>query len=127
MRLMYSESGDVIRPGTMIHMTSGPSTGQAWRFERITPHQDGHRIHCTRSHPRTGRLHREFHPRVFGCHVAADICWYRDRARIARWISVLVTQTVVLTIGGVIAWLVAEYGNAQWGGLLSAFGVHHTQ
>jgi hypothetical protein len=122
---MHSETGDVVDPGSMIHVTAGPSVGQAWRFERIIPHQDGHKIHCTRSHPRTGRLHREFHPRVFGCHVVIDVKWYRDRQRMAGWASAVLTQLVLLTVGGVIAWLIAEYGNAEWGGVLAQFGVHH--
>lgn len=124
MRLMHSETGDVVNPGTVIHMTAGPSVGQAWRFERIIPHEDGHKVHCTRSHASMGRLHREFHPRVFGCHVVIDIKWYRDRTRMTQWLSASMTQLVLLVIGGVIAWLIAEYGNAEWGGFLALFGVH---
>jgi hypothetical protein len=119
---MHEETGEAIDPGSMIHLTSGPSAGQAWRFERVVPHPDGHKIHCTRSHPRTGRLHREFHPRLFGCRVVVDVAWYRDRPRMKRWLSVSVTQFALLTVGGVIAWLVAEYGNAQLTGVLTLFG-----
>lgn len=123
MRLTHSETGDVVDPGSVIHMTTGPSVGQAWRFERIIPHEDGHKIHCTRSHPRMGRIHREFHPRLFGCHVVIDVKWYRDRTRITRCFTASVTQLVLLVIGGLIAWLIAEYGNAEWGGLLAQLGV----
>ena len=79
MKLVNSASGSEINCGTMLHMVAGPTLGQAWRYERITPHDtDGHRVHCTRVHPRMGRVHREFHPRVFGATVVIDVRWYRD-------------------------------------------------
>jgi len=124
MRLMHSETGLVVAQRDVIHIVSGPSAGQAWRFQRIIPHPDGHKIRCTRSHPKLGRVHREFSPHVFGCHVVLDVRWYRDRARLLRWLSAFLTQAVLLIVGGVIAWLIAEYGNAQWDGVLAMIGAH---
>ncbi|MDQ1033581.1 MULTISPECIES: hypothetical protein [Streptomyces] len=78
MRLVNSETGAEIAQGALLHMASGPSAGQAWRFERLMPHPDGHRVHVTRTHPRMGRVHREFHPRIFGAQVEIDVRWYRE-------------------------------------------------
>lgn len=124
MRLIHTETGAVVEQGAILHMTSGQSINQAWRFERIIPNPDGHRIHCTRSHPKMGRLPREFHPDVFGCHVAADTRWYAHCHRMVRWLYASVSQAFLLTAGGIVAWLVAEYGNAEWGGILSMLGIH---
>ncbi|WP_329555243.1 hypothetical protein [Streptomyces sp. NBC_00696] len=123
MRLMHSETGKVVMQRDVIHIVSGPLAGQAWRFQRIIPHPDGHKIHCTRSNPKLGRAHGQFPPHLFGCHIALDVSWYRDRARLLGWLSVFFRQVFLLVVGGVIAWLIAEYGNAQWGGVLAVFGV----
>jgi hypothetical protein len=122
MRIMNEGTGKIIAIGSIVHLVAGPSVGQAWRVERVIPRADGHKIHCSRSHPRTGRMHREFPPHLFGCRVVVDVAWYRDRARLHRWASACVLQVVLLTIGGVIAWLIAEFGDAQLGGLLAALG-----
>ncbi|AGP58329.1 MULTISPECIES: hypothetical protein [Streptomyces] len=125
MQLINDATASVVEPGSMIHMVSGPTAGQVWRFERVIDHAtDGHRVHVTRPHPKLGRIHREYHPRLFGCSVAIDVHWYADKHRLLRGLYVVASQTVLLTLGGIIAWLVAEYGNAEWAGLLAALGVH---
>jgi len=123
MRLMHSETGLVVKQRDVIHIVSGPLAGQAWRFQRVIPHPDGHKIHCTRSNRKLGREHGQFPPHLFGCRVVLDLSWYQDRERLLRWLSVFLQQVFVLVVGGVIAWLIAEYGNAQWGGVLAVFGV----
>lgn len=85
MHLVNTATGNPIEPGAMLHVTTGPRTGEAWRFEKITPHAtDGHRVHCTRRHPRIGRIHREFHPGVFGARVMIDITWHRHVRNVVR-------------------------------------------
>jgi hypothetical protein len=124
MQLMHEGTGEIVEIGAVVHLVAGPSVGQAWRVERVVPHPDGHKIHCSRLHPRIGRVCREFPPDLFGCRVVIDVAWYRDKDRLYRWLSACALQAVLLTIGGVIAWLIAEFGNAQLGGLLAAMGAH---
>jgi hypothetical protein len=125
MQLIMDATASAVEPGTTIHLVSGPNAGQGWRFEKIVEHAvDGHRVHVTRTSPKIGRIHRDFHPRLFACSVSADVRWYADKQRFLRGLYFLVTQVALLTLGGVIAWLIAEYANAQWGGVLSLLGVH---
>jgi hypothetical protein len=119
---MHEGTGKTVEIGSVVHLVAGPSAGQAWRVERIMPRPDGHKIHCSRSHPRIGRVLREFPPHLFGCRVVVDVAWYRDRARLHRWASACALQAVLLTIGGVIAWLIAEFGDAQLGSALALVG-----
>jgi hypothetical protein len=113
MKLVHAETARVINPGSMLHATSGP----AWRYERIVPHPvDGHRVHVSRHHPKLGRVHKEFHPSIFGCCVVIDVKFYADTAKIKHCISVLGTQLILLTLGGFIAWWVAEWCHAHFGG-----------
>ncbi|MFJ3779797.1 hypothetical protein ACIPX0_49860 [Streptomyces sp. NPDC090075] len=128
MQLIHDATASAVEPGTMLHMVAGPRVGEAWRFEKIIEHHtDGHRVQVTRTHPKLGRIPREYHPRLFGCSVAAEVRWYADKRRLRNGLHFIASQAVLLTLGGVIAWLVAEYGNAQWGGILSLLGVHGEQ
>lgn len=103
--------------GTMVHMTSGPSIGQAWRLEKISHKPDGeHHLHVSRSVPKLGRVHKEFHPRMFGLEVVLDVRFYADKAKICAALRGMVAQSVLLTSGGVIAWAVGEYLNHRYGG-----------
>lgn len=78
MRLINQATGSTIPPGAILHVVSGPNMGQAWRYERIRPMEDGaHRVHVTKSHPKLGRVHREYHAHVFGAEVKIDITWQR--------------------------------------------------
>lgn len=126
MQLINDATASSVEPGAMIHMVSGPKAGQVWRFERIIEHPvDGHRMHVSRSDPKMGRrVHREYHPSVFGCSVVIDVHWYADRARFLRGLHFAIFQAVLLTVGALIAALVAEFGNEQWGGFLALLGYH---
>lgn len=106
---LVTEAGAETRPGAMLHMTTGPSIGQAWRFERIATKHDGdHHVHVSRCHPKLGRVHKEYHPRLFGCAVVIDVKIYADRQKLMAWARNVLTQTVLLTVGGFIAWGCAE-------------------
>ncbi|MCT9080478.1 hypothetical protein [Streptomyces fulvoviolaceus] len=125
MRLIHNATASAVEPGATIHMASGPNAGQAWRFEKITEHAtDGHRVHVSRSHPKLGRIHREFHPGLFGCSVVIDVQWYADRQRLLRAVGHTAATGLSAFTAAVVAWLVHEYGNAEWGGFLAMFGVH---
>lgn len=109
--------GVQIAPGTMLHMTSGPSIGQIWRLEKVAHRENGdHHLHMSRSVPKIGRVHKEFHPKAFGVQIVMDVKIYADRARVAAALRGLTTQAVLLTSGGVIAWAVGEYLNHRYGG-----------
>ncbi len=124
-RLMHIESGRTIDPGTTIHMSAGTSIGKAWRYEKITPHEDGHKIHCTRSHPRLGRIHREFTPSLFGCTVVIDVKFYADRARMLASLRRLVISGAGALGAALVAWVVAEYGNSNLQSVLALVGASH--
>ncbi|MEU6260180.1 hypothetical protein ACFUEN_29755 [Streptomyces griseorubiginosus] len=125
MRLIHDATASTVEPGATLHMVSGPKAGQAWRFEKITEHAtDGHRVNASRLHPKFGRIHGEFHPGLFGCSVEIDVHWYADRQRVLRAVGHTATTAVSAFAAAVVAWLVHEYGNAEWGGVLAVFGVH---
>lgn len=74
MRLINEATETEVEYLATIRCVAGPLTGQAWRYEKIIERdRNGHRVHCTRSHPKLGRVHREFHPSVFGCRVEREI------------------------------------------------------
>ncbi|MFC8429278.1 hypothetical protein [Streptomyces sp. NPDC057253] len=128
MQLIHDVTASTVEPGATIHLVTGPHEGQAWRFEKIVEHRtDGHRVHVTRLHPKFGRVHREFHPRVFGCSVVIDIRWYADRKRLLHAVGRTATTCLSAFVAAVVAWLVHEYGNAEWGPVLALFGVHSGQ
>lgn len=78
MQLVSRTTGKTVAPGSMLRVQSGPGAGRAWRFEHVHERGDGnHRVHVTRSGGRMGRIHREFHPGVFGCEIKIDITWRR--------------------------------------------------
>ncbi|WP_143570716.1 hypothetical protein [Streptomyces acidiscabies] len=125
MQLIHDATASVVEPGATIHLASGPSEGQAWRFEKLSEHPtDGHRVHASRSHPRIGRVHREFHPRLFGCSVKTGLPWYADRARLLHVVQHMGATCVSAFTAAVIAWMVHEYGNAEWAPVLTMLGVH---
>lgn len=84
MRLINTATGEAFNVGCMLHVVTGPSLGQAWRYEHLRPHEDGHRVHVTRSHPKMGRVHREFHPMIFGCRVEVEITFTRRLCQDSR-------------------------------------------
>jgi hypothetical protein len=123
-RLMHTETGKFIDPGTTIHLTPEASTAQAWRFEKVIPHPDGHKIQCTRSHSKMGRIHREFSPHLFGCQVVIDVKFYADRTRMMQSLRRLTTSGASALSAAVVAWLVAGYGNTNLQSVLALFGAH---
>lgn len=114
---LVTEAGAECAPGTMLHMTHGPSIGQAWRYERVAPRTSGeHHVCVSRCHPRVGRVSKEFHPRIFGCEVVVDVKIYADRQRIMGVLHAIGVQAIGLTAGGIVAWIVAEYLSRHYGG-----------
>lgn len=110
MRVVNTDTQCEVEPGTMLHMISGPSAGQAWRLEKVATKNDGdHHLHVSRSLPKLGRVHREFHPRLFGCAVVVDVKIYADVQRLKRLATFVVQQFILLFIGGVVAYLIADY------------------
>ncbi|MFE9769809.1 hypothetical protein ACFYPC_35695 [Streptomyces sp. NPDC005808] len=76
MKLVSRVTGKEIKQGRTLHGQAGAATGLAWRFERISLHRDGvHHVHVSRPGGKLGRIHREFHPSVFGCEVTVEITW----------------------------------------------------
>ncbi|HEY8984812.1 MAG TPA: hypothetical protein VIU15_35215 [Streptomyces sp.] len=125
MQLIHDVTASVVEPGAIIHLASGPNEGQAWRFEKLSAHPtDGHRVHVSRSHPRIGRVHREFHPRLFGCSVKTGLPWYADRQRLLHLVCRTGATWASAFTAAVVAWMVHEYGNAEWGPVLTVLGVH---
>lgn len=115
-RVVNSEGAEIVS-GTMLHMTSGPAAGQAWRLEKVAHKPDGeHHLHVSRSVPKLGRVHKEFHPRLFGLAVVVDVKFYADTVKLRAALRAIGAQSVLLTSGGVIAWAVGEYLNHRYGG-----------
>lgn len=77
-KIVNPETGKVVPLGTMLHTAHPSARPGTWRLERHVPRGDDHALHVSRSHPRMGRIHKEFHPTVFGLIVELDIRWYRD-------------------------------------------------
>jgi len=115
MKLMDQEGHEVV-PGAMVHVATGPALGQAWRLEGIrhAPHGE-HQVHCSRTAPKMGRVHKIFHPRVFGLEVVIDVRVAADRAHFMRALHVAAGQFILLTLGGVIAYFCAEWLHVMFG------------
>ena len=77
-KIVNVETGAVVPLGTMLHTAHPSARPGTWRLENHLPKGTEHVLHVSRSHPRMGRVHREFHPSVFGLTVEIDIVWYRD-------------------------------------------------
>lgn len=101
LKLINTETGAIVTEGSMLRPVHG---GQAWRLEAV--HQD--RLHVSQSHHQLGRVHKEFHPRVFGLHVEVDVKVWQDRAELIAWIKRQLIGLAGLFVGGFIAWWVAE-------------------
>lgn len=78
-KLITAAGTEAIEGITALRIANGPSLGQHWRYERLTHDRvDGeHRVHASKSGGKRGRVHREFHPHVFGATVVVDITWRR--------------------------------------------------
>lgn len=112
-------TGATVGTGAILRPVAG---GRAWRLEGPVEHRGEHHLRCSQSHPRMGRVTRVFHPSAFGLVITVSVEFYRDRARLARTLHEVATQAVLLTVGGLIAWFLAEYGNTHWHYLLAFFG-----
>jgi len=117
MKIVMAESGEELSPGSMVHVAHGPSLNQAWRLEGVAPRKDGdHHVRVSHNQPRIGRVTKTFHPSVFGLAIVVDVRLYADTAKMMRALRTLAAQTVLLTVGGVVAWFVAEYMSHRYGG-----------
>jgi hypothetical protein len=77
-KIVNAESGALVPLGTMLHTAHPSARPGTWRLENHNVRNGEHVLHVSRSHPRMGRVHREFHPTVFGLTVEIDVVWYRD-------------------------------------------------
>ena len=71
MRLMDTATGTEIQPGTMLRPVEGFDR-RAWRFERLVETREGHLVHASQG-TRAGRMHKHFHPSVFGLEIMIDV------------------------------------------------------
>ncbi|MFI9835209.1 hypothetical protein ACIHIX_46985 [Streptomyces sp. NPDC051913] len=79
MKLVSCVTGEEIQAGRTLRVQTGADTGQSWKFERIAERGDGMRhVHVSRPGGKLGRIHREFHPSVFGCEITVEITWRRS-------------------------------------------------
>lgn len=105
-KLIHTETGRVIAPGRMMRHEDGTS----WRYEHaetdraVTEHT---LIHCSRL-TRVGKVHRTFHPRVFGAVLSVDATLYVDRQKVRQFLTFWAVQLTLLTVGGFIAWYIAH-------------------
>lgn len=105
-KLIHAETGRVVEPKRNIRHENG----ECWRYEhhegneRVTEHT---LIHCSRL-TKAGRVHRTFHPRVFGCVLTVDATLYVDRAKVRQFLTFWAIQLTLLTVGGFIAWYIAH-------------------
>lgn len=76
---VIDENGRVIVPGVMIRSSEILAAPGAWRFESLAQRHGEHVVHCSR-HGKTGRVHKTFHPHVFGLTVEVEVTWYRSTA-----------------------------------------------
>lgn len=74
MELISEATGAAITPGAMLRAIQGPHMGTHWRFHELKMTDTGHRV-CVSRPVSAGRVHREFHPGVFGLKVVIDISW----------------------------------------------------
>jgi len=106
-KLVEIRSGRTIAPKGLVHHEDG----QSWRYEHhegeahtVTEHT---LIHCSRL-TKVGRVHRVFHPRVFGCVLSVDATLYVDRQMVRKFMTFWGVQLTLLTVGGFIAWYIAH-------------------
>lgn len=77
-KIIRQDTGEVVPLGTMLHTAHPSARPGTWRLESHVPRGSEHAVHVSRFHPRMGRVHKEFHPSIFGLVVEIDIVWYRD-------------------------------------------------
>jgi hypothetical protein len=80
-KIMNKETGAVVPLGTMLHTSHPSARPGTWRLENHALRNGEHTLHVSRSHHRMGRVHREFHPHVFGLTVEIEVTWYRATTR----------------------------------------------
>ena len=85
MKLVSRVTGQEIPAGRTLHGQTGSAAGLAWRFEGIAQRPDGiHHVHVSRPGGKLGRIHREFHPSMFGCEITIEITWRRSVRNVAH-------------------------------------------
>lgn len=106
-KLIHTQTGRVVRAKAPIKHENG----ECWRYEhhegsseRVTEHT---LIHCSRL-TKAGRVHRTFHPRVFGCVLTVDATLYVDKAKVTKFLTFWAVQLTLLTVGGFIAWYIGH-------------------
>lgn len=79
-KLVFADTGKPVIPGCVLRAVDPIGGPYVWHLDghRIGADDHGHRVMVSRHHPKLGRVHRTFHPRVFGLTVVIDIVWYRD-------------------------------------------------
>ena len=84
MKLVSCVTGEEIPTGRILHVQTGATVGHAWKFEKIAERADGvHHVHVSRPGGRKGRIHREFHPSLFGCAITVEITWFKSVSHVA--------------------------------------------
>lgn len=91
---LVNSDGRVMSEGCIVHVTSGPNTGRAYRFEGVYIHGDTHHVKVTRKSTHGHFRSVEWlHPSVLGCEVhrkltraeAAKLRCHALWARIDDW------------------------------------------
>ncbi|MFE5369231.1 hypothetical protein [Streptomyces mirabilis] len=121
--LVSRTTGEEINCGETLHMTSGPSAGRAWRFEHIAEKPDGkHHVHVSRCGGKLGRIHREYHPGVFGCEIKIDITWRMHVSNSARHMRSKIDDYLMAGAFALIP--LALYEHFHWADkITTAFGI----
>ncbi|MFJ8142621.1 hypothetical protein [Streptomyces sp. NPDC096013] len=79
MKLVSCVTGEEIQTGHILRVQTGATAGHAWKFEKIAQRADGvHHVHVTRHGGKVGRIHREFHPSIFGCEIKVEVTWLQS-------------------------------------------------
>jgi hypothetical protein len=118
MHKLLAADGSDLHPGAMLHMLNGASAGPVWRYEHIAVHEHcEHHVHVTRSHPKFGRIHREYHPRVFGCTITLDITWRRRACNAVHHVWSRIDDYFMA--GAVALVPLALYERYDWGAAIS--------
>jgi hypothetical protein len=79
------DTGKKVKPHSILRTDHPSARPGMWRLERHVCRKGDHMVHVSRSHNHMGRVHREFHPSIFGLTIEVDVVWYRDVRHAAHW------------------------------------------